>query len=179
MSPLKTRRLVGCMCGSFLTVAIACLALTAYSGIQEHVYKHDPAKLSSPLDMATLSALCATLRLDSTDLRCRNENAYAFEFYPEVAALYPAPTPRQHVDENIGGYKIGCDAWFESASDGVFQDCLYDFRGDGVYALRVIYRKDYATGESVAEQSDLTGEVHKMEWPVRASDNAYSSTRGR
>jgi hypothetical protein len=46
-----------------------------------------------------------------------------------------------------------CD-WPRTLSDGSYQVCSYDFRGDGAYVVRVLYEPDWDLYESAS--SDFT-----------------------
>jgi hypothetical protein len=87
--------------------------------------------------------LCQVLRLDSQDSRCQGQDVSASQFLQDFHWHYNWGTPRERVDAEIGEYLTKCDKWTSTASDGVFQDCYYDFSGDGASLLRITYNGNY------------------------------------
>lgn len=138
----KGRRkwIIGC---SFAIMMFCLLigSIPAYNWGYHFILRQFPEKFTKPLEPQLVTELCQTLELSGSDTRCQRRIAYAFEFFPDFLGRYKRFTPRNQVDEEIGRYLSNCDNWVVTASDGTFQQCVYDFRGDGVFTLDINYRK--------------------------------------
>ena len=88
----------------------------------------------TPLSGQRVQAICELLSLHPTDKRCQGKPVYASEFFATFRKRYVpgrwSSVNRGYVDNELGTYLTKCDAWYASASDGNFQSCYYDLKGD-------------------------------------------------
>ena len=138
----------------FLCISIYFLRAADLS--YEFIYRHFPESYTTPLNYETVMDLCNILQLQKFDKRCSGEDVYSFDFYPDFIRRYDRWTPREQVDNDISKYLINCSDWVVTFADGAFQDCKYDFKGDGAFTLEIEYSKSYS------ETIDASGSVWKI-----------------
>jgi hypothetical protein len=140
---------------------VACVCGVAFFDLSRRVTyelrSRFPALYTNPLDSSVAAQLCNVLKLNPQDSRCQDSDVYIVEFLPDIEAHFEKRSPREQVDLEIGEYLIGCDEWFSTVSDGLFQHCHYDFHGDGVYVLEISYYHPYIL--DVRSNLDIKDEI--------------------
>lgn len=147
-------------------LGIIIIAVSLYAGgyYDYQSRLNNVSQYTTTLPNATLSELCNSLGLDLNEVRCRDD-VYAVELYAYAVNKYGLFTPRMIVDNEIGKYLVECQAWRSTPSDGVYQDCVYDFRGDGVYVMQILFQDGYPkTNElNAVPDNNLVGQVWRTE----------------
>jgi hypothetical protein len=125
--------------GGLLALPLACgVAAFGLPRLEATIYRHLPGVYSRPLESAVAAHLCAVLQLEAGDKRCQGEAVYTLDFFPEMKRH----APRELMEEKLGVYRVGCDQWVATLSDGISRRCYYRFPNDRVYVL-IIYRGSY------------------------------------
>lgn len=126
-----------------ITIVILLVSCCIYYFVVRETHQNQPPPwyvLTTPLEKSVVDDLCAKLNITESEQQklCSNEEVYADEFVGVIRRTFPIGSSHEMVEAKLSEYQSD----FFQSEDGVYKYHFYDFKGDKVIEIRIIFKEN-------------------------------------